>query len=35
MLGVEHGVAAFVSQVLECYFIIIYNAATCFYLVDR
>ena len=31
ILGVKHGVAAFVIQFLECY----YNAATCCYLVDR
>ena len=31
ILGVKHGVAAFVMQFLECY----YNAATCCYLVDR
>ena len=30
ILGVQHGVAAFVIQFLECY----YNAATCCYLVD-
>ena len=31
ILGVKHGVAAFVIQFLECY----YNVATCCYLVDR
>ena len=31
ILGVKHGVLAFVIQFLECY----YNAATCCYLVDR
>ena len=33
ILGVKHGVAAFVMQYLECY--LNTNAATCFYLVDR
>ena len=32
ILGVKHGVAAFLIQFLECYFS---NAATCCYLVDR